>query len=82
VDVEKYYLNNIGLDINLSNDLIKERLETIELIKNLYKKEGNKVYQRPKETWTIRKVVRRFIWHDRIHGKAIERMEKRLSSIK
>ncbi len=26
------------------------------------------------ESWTLRKVLRRFIWHDRIHGKAMYRM--------
>ena len=26
------------------------------------------------EEWTLRKVLRRFIWHDRIHGKAMYRM--------
>jgi hypothetical protein len=31
------------------------------------------------ESWTIRKVIRRLIWHDRFHGKAIEEMEIRLN---
>ena len=26
------------------------------------------------EEWSLRKVLRRFIWHDRIHGKAMYRM--------
>lgn len=26
------------------------------------------------ENWTLRKVLRRFIWHDRIHAKAMYRM--------
>lgn len=26
------------------------------------------------EYWTLRKVLRRFIWHDRIHAKAMYRM--------
>ncbi len=28
------------------------------------------------ETWSLRKVLRRFIWHDRIHAKAMYRMAK------
>lgn len=26
------------------------------------------------ELWSLRKVLRRFIWHDRIHAKAMYRM--------
>lgn len=26
------------------------------------------------EEWSLRKVLRRFIWHDRIHAKAMARM--------
>jgi hypothetical protein len=26
------------------------------------------------EEWTVRKILRRFVWHDRIHGKAIVRI--------
>ena len=26
------------------------------------------------ELWTLRKVMRRFLWHDRIHAKAMYRM--------
>lgn len=29
------------------------------------------------EIWTLRKMIRRFIWHDRIHAKAMWRMAKR-----
>lgn len=30
------------------------------------------------EKWTLRKVFRRFLWHDRIHGKAMYRMAVKL----
>ena len=30
------------------------------------------------ESWSLRKVLRRFIWHDRIHAKAMYRMAKRV----
>lgn len=29
------------------------------------------------ELWSVRKVLRRFIWHDRIHAKAMFRMAER-----
>jgi len=47
-------------------------------LKTKYAEEGNKLYHYDEEDWTIRKIIRRIIWHDRIHSKAIERMEKRL----
>jgi hypothetical protein len=30
------------------------------------------------EEWTLKKVCRRFVWHDRIHGKAMTRMAAKL----
>jgi hypothetical protein len=32
------------------------------------------IYELDNELWTLRKILRRFIWHDRIHGKAIVRI--------
>ena len=29
------------------------------------------------EMWSVRKVLRRFIWHDRIHAKAMWKMAKK-----
>ena len=29
------------------------------------------------ESWSLRKVIRRFIWHDRIHAKAMYRMAQK-----
>ena len=29
------------------------------------------------EMWSVRKVLRRFIWHDRIHAKAMWKMVKK-----
>lgn len=30
------------------------------------------------EEWSLRKVLRRFIWHDRIHAKAMYRMATKI----
>ena len=36
---------------------------------------NNKVYDGSYgEEWSLRKVLRRFVWHDRIHGRALYRM--------
>ena len=32
------------------------------------------------ELWSVRKVLRRFLWHDRIHAKALYRLARRLDS--
>jgi len=79
VNVQRFYLNNIEADAEIGTDIIKGREKVIEIIYEKYMESGNKIYKMPEENWTIRKVIRRLIWHDRIHSKAIERMEKRIS---
>ena len=32
------------------------------------------VFDVDNELWTLKKVLRRFVWHDRIHGKAMTRI--------
>nr|WP_314779494.1 hypothetical protein [uncultured Treponema sp.] len=82
VNVQNYYLNQIGTKMNIGDELRLNRMEFIEKLKEKYLKEGNKLYRNESEDWTIKKLIRRTIWHDRIHIRAIERMEKRLSKIK
>jgi hypothetical protein len=83
VEVEASYLWNIGIETDTGNDILEVRERTIKLLNKLYNECGN-IYKEPSndnwnEGWTLRKVIRRIIWHDRIHGKAIERMERKLS---
>lgn len=79
VNVQNYYLNQIGTEMNIADELRLNRMEFIEKLKEKYLKEGNKLYRNESEDWTVKKVIRRTIWHDRIHIRAIERMENRLS---
>ena len=81
VNVQNYYLNQIGTEMNIADEFRLNRMEFIEKLKEKYLKEGNKLYRNESEDWTIKKLIRRTIWHDRIHIRAIERMEKRLSGI-
>ena len=81
VNVQNYYLNQIGTKMNIADEFRLNRMEFIEKLKEKYLKEGNKLYRNESEDWTVKKVIRRTIWHDRIHIRAIERMEKRLSGI-
>jgi predicted RNase H-like HicB family nuclease len=76
--VHEHYLYNIGINIRIEGDIIENRIKTIEILENKYEEEGNKYYKQPEENWTLRKVMRRIIWHDRIHGKAMERMENKI----
>jgi hypothetical protein len=44
-------------------------------IQHVWKKSNNsQVFDVDSELWTVKKVLRRFIWHDRIHGRAITRI--------
>ena len=78
VDVQQYYLWQIGTSANIDLNIVDGRINTIRALQEKYIKEGNKLYENEEEDWTLRKVIRRLIWHDRIHAKAIERMNKRI----
>lgn len=80
VNVQNYYLNQIDTEMNIKNDLQMDRMEFIEKLQEKYRKEGNRLYRYDDEKWNVKKIIRRIIWHDRIHIKAIERMEKRLGA--
>jgi hypothetical protein len=82
VDVQLYYLKNIGATAIIGPDLVEGRLRTIEAIRAKYSAERNRLYESPEERWTVRKVMRRLIWHDRIHARAIERMDAKLRALR
>lgn len=79
VNVQLYYLRNVGTEADIGLDIIRGRHRMIEALEAQYAKNGNAILTNGAEAWTIRKAIRRSIWHDRIHGKAIERMKARLS---
>jgi hypothetical protein len=82
---QHYYLSRIGLDVRQEGPFSDVRESGLERIWNLFQDKGNStVYEVDGELWTVKKVLRRFIWHDRIHGKAITRIlakQKRLGLI-
>lgn len=77
-----YYVSRIDSSFTEDEEESFARIRELSLtrITNLFKKDGNsKIYSKDNEEWTLKKVLRRFIWHDRIHGKAITRiLEKQL----
>ena len=70
-----YYFGEIGINANNEGTILdcrKQGFERLEQSKDFLSctvTEGS--YG---ELWTLRKVIRRFLWHDRIHGKAMYRM--------
>lgn len=76
--VNSYYFAEIGVEADNEGTILEcrkrgfERLEkATDFLSNLLQ-EGS--YG---EMWSVRKVLRRFIWHDRIHAKAMWKMAKK-----
>ena len=76
--VNSYYFGEIGIDTDNEGTILEcrrrgfEQLErTVDFLNGLVQ-EGS--YG---EMWSVKKVLRRFIWHDRIHAKAMYRMAKK-----
>ncbi len=73
--VNSYYFGEIGIDADSEGTIYECRKRGFELLEQQENFLSNKVFQGSYgEEWSLRKVLRRFIWHDRIHGKAMYRM--------
>ncbi|MBQ8821974.1 MAG: hypothetical protein IJZ82_04985 [Lachnospiraceae bacterium] len=73
--VNSYYFGEIGVDADNEStiyDCRKRGFEELEKQGNFL--ENKVILGSYDEEWSLRKVLRRFIWHDRIHGKAMYRM--------
>ena len=74
-NVNEYYFAEIGVDADNSGNIYecrKHGLETLEAKPDFLQ---NPVIEGSYgEDWSLRKVLRRFIWHDRIHARAMYRM--------
>lgn len=75
VNCQQYYLESIGIPFKVQGDLRRSRTRVVDTIRQRYCAQGNALYSTSDEEWTIRKVIRRIIWHDRIHARAISRMK-------
>lgn len=74
-NVNSYYFSEIGVEADNDGDILKCRkrgFEALEKADNFL--EGKVCIGSYDEEWSVRKVIRRFIWHDRIHAKAMYRM--------
>lgn len=73
--VNSYYFGEIGVEADNEGtiyDCRKRGFEELEKQENFL--ENEVILGSYDEEWSLRKVLRRFIWHDRIHGKAMYRM--------
>ena len=74
-NVNAYYFSEIGVDADNKGTIVSCRargFDALETIPNFLSSEV--ISGSYNELWSVRKVLRRFIWHDRIHGKAMYRM--------
>lgn len=78
-NVNKYYFSEIHVDADNDGSIYacrKRGFEALEIMPNFLQ---NTVFEGSYgEIWSLRKVLRRFIWHDRIHARAMYRMAVKL----
>lgn len=74
-NVNDYYFGEIGVPADHEGSIVACRERGFALLEERMEFLSNEVrlgsYQ---EEWSLRKVLRRFVWHDRIHAKAMYRM--------
>ena len=74
-NVNDYYFGEIGVAADHEGDIAECRERGFAVLENQPDFLKNTVYLGSyDEEWSLRKVLRRFIWHDRIHAKAMYRM--------
>ena len=77
-NVNSYYLAEISVDVDNEGTIYDCRKRGFELLEQKENFLENPVVEGSYgELWSLHKMMRRFIWHDRIHAKAIWRMVKR-----
>ena len=77
-NVNDYYFGEIGVETEHEGTIVECRQRGFVLLEKQSDFLKNTVYLgRYDEEWSLRKVLRRFIWHDRIHAKAMYRMAVR-----
>ena len=78
-NVNEYYFAEIEVDADNSGTIYECRKRGFEALETNPDFLQNAVIEGSYgEDWSLRKVLRRFVWHDRIHAKAMYRMAVRL----
>lgn len=74
-NVNSYYFAEINIDVDNEGTIYDCRKRGFELLEQSMGFPNNAVFEGSyDELWSLRKVMRRFLWHDRIHAKAMYRM--------
>lgn len=74
-NVNAYYFGEIGVDADNDGTIYDCRKRGFELLEQTEGFLNSTVLEGSYgELWSLRKVLRRFLWHDRIHAKAMYRM--------
>lgn len=77
--VTAYYTAPFGIETENMPDIYTNRMQALSELEDLPDFLSGKVYiAGDGEEWTLRKALRRFLWHDRIHAKAMWRTAKAL----
>ena len=78
IDKLSYYFGEIGVEADNDGTIYDCRKRGFELLEKQPDFLKNTIVDGSYgEEWSLRKVLRRFIWHDRIHAKAMYRMAVR-----
>ena len=78
-NVNEYYFAEIEIDADNCGNIYECRKRGFEALEAKADYLNNAVIEGSYgEDWSLRKVLRRFIWHDRIHARAMYRMAVRL----
>ncbi len=77
-NVNSYYFAEIEVDADNTGSILDCRRRGFEALEQLPNYLSNPIIEGSYgESWTLRKVLRRFLWHDRIHAKAMYRLALR-----
>ena len=77
-NVNSYYFGEIGVDADNAGTILECRRRGFALLEqSVGFLQAPAVVGSYDELWSVGKVLRRFIWHDRIHAKAMYRMAVR-----
>lgn len=74
---QHFYMARLGVNLENGTDKFLEiRRRCVDELARLHDGGVNSnLFSSENELWTLKKVLRRIVWHDRIHGKAIIRMQ-------
>ena len=77
--VNHFYFGQIGIDTSAEADFVSCRQQAFAQLEGTQDFLSNRLFiGSDEEKWTLRKVCRRFIWHDRIHAKALYRRARKV----